>query len=138
MSHALLLTADELPLYGLSADFLDGFEPYELAAQLQSVTDEALGRMQPAIVGPLSSWGADLKGAVGRIVAYELKSLRGLGSTSVSVGDENLLVRAQQARAWLDDVGAGKITPQDIVDSSDDGEAGDSGYSITSDDQRGW
>ena len=138
MAHALLVTVAELPLYGLSSDFLEQFEPYVIEAQLQAVTDEALGRMQPTVVPPITAWGADVKGAVGRIAAYELKSLVGLGSTAVSVGDENLLVRAQQARAWLDSVGDGDITPQDLVDSSDDGLAGDSGFAVSSDDQRGW
>ena len=55
MPHPFLVTADELQLYGLSWDFMKQFSAEEMDANLQTVTDEALGRMKPEIMPPLVS-----------------------------------------------------------------------------------
>ncbi len=139
MPHAFLVTAAELPLYGLDEAFLDQFAPGVMDANLQAVTDEALGRMSPTVVPPLTAWGSDIKAACARIAVYELKSIAGLAPVQASVGDENLLLRAQAARAWLDSVGDGDVTPQGLVDSSaDGGAASGSILSIESNTPREW
>jgi hypothetical protein len=138
MPHELLVTAAELPQYGLDASFIESFDEEIIEANLQAVTDEALGRMAPTVTPPITAWGADIKGACARIAVYELKSLTGLAPVQSAVGDENLLVRAQQARDYLDAIGQGKIQPIGLVDSSADGEAGGVIVAMASDDQRGW
>lgn len=116
--HALLVTAAELPNYGLSSDFLAQFTADQIAAVLQSVTDEALSRIDPEYIQPLTAWGADLKGYVARIAVYELQSIVGMSPSTAAVADENLRMRAQQARDTLDRVGKGEIPLQGVIDST--------------------
>jgi hypothetical protein len=102
----------------------------------KSVSDEALARM--SVEPPVFAVGDDVKGAVGRIAAYELKSVLGLAPTGAAIGDENLLVRATQARQYLDDIGARKITTPGLVDSSDEAAVGAGLFDAESDEPRGW
>ena len=140
MPHPLLIAADEVPLFGISESFLGNFDASVIAANCQAVTDEALGRIAPAYVAPLLSWGSDLKAACARILAYELKSITGIAPTNVAAGDENLLLRAQAAREWLDRVGKGEIELQGVVDSSTGapGTAKSNYVPAISDPLRGW
>lgn len=138
MAHAFLVTPSEIPLYGIGEEFLKQFTAEILDANCQAVTDEVLGRMAPAVVPPLLAWGSDIKANCARILAYELKSIIGLAPTNVAVGDENLLIRAQQARAWFDAVGAGEIDPQDLIDSSTSTDEGGFAPAVTSDARLGW
>lgn len=135
--HAFLVTQVELPLYGISADFLGQFDTPTIEAVLQAVTDEALGRIYPEYTAPLTAWSADLKGYAARIVAYELQSIVGMSPSAAALGDENLRQRAHDARQTLDAVGKGEIPLQGVVDSSTatgDGILVD----ISSDTLRGW
>lgn len=117
MPHAFLATVVDLNRLGVQEKFTDSFSSEVIDANCQAVTDECLGRMGPAVTPPLLSWGSDIRANASRILAYELKSIKGLAPTNVAVGDENLLVRATQAREWFDAVGRGEIKPQDLEDS---------------------
>jgi hypothetical protein len=140
MPHAFLVTADELPLYGLSIAFIDQFDQATLNANLQAVTDELLGRMSPAIVPPILEWGSDIRAIAARIAVYELKSLVGLSPPGAGVGDENLLLRAQEARKMADSIGLGQIQPQDPFEDSSTSTTSEGAavLAIKSDEPRGW
>jgi len=135
--HALLVIQRELPNYGISQDFLDPLPTEMIAAVLQAVTDEVLGRIDPAYVAPLTSWGADLKSYVARIVAYELQSILGMSPSAAAAGDENLRQRATDTRDLLDRVGKGEVALQGVTDSSES--PGDRlVITAVSDTPRGW
>ncbi len=87
---------------------------------------------------PLTAWGEDLKAAVCKIAVYEFLSVRGL-SPEPGSPDGNILKRAEQARVWLRDVGAGKATPTEIADSTPN-VPGTPGFEpeVISSSQRGW
>jgi hypothetical protein len=139
----LLLTADEAPDYGISHAYLDAFEtdnPGVLATKLSAVSGEALGYMKGGggIVLPLTAWGDVTRQKVADLLIYELKSYGGMASGDASVGDQNIILRAQAARDWFKELGMGTAEDPDLVDSSDDGEAGPTSIECSSDETRGW
>jgi hypothetical protein len=91
-------------------------------AESQVTTDLCIGWMQPAITPPLVSWGADVKGQYALVLRGRLKRGAGLAPSAAAVGDENVIASEEKAEAWFKAVGAGEIEPQDLVDSSSDGE----------------
>jgi hypothetical protein len=92
----------------------------------QATTDLCLGWMKPAVVPPLVSWGADIRGQYAFVLRGRLKRRLGLSSQQASVADENILLSEEKAEAWFKAVGAEEIEPVDLVDSSDDGAPGSS------------
>lgn len=138
MPHALLVEKDELPLYGMDVGFTDQFESDTLDAILQAVTDECVGRMAPAVAPPLVNWGSDIRMKCAAIAVYELKSLLGLAPAGAAPGDENVIIRAQEARAWFDAVGDGEITPADPFEDSSGSDSGGAIIEAVSDEPRGW
>lgn len=137
MPHALLVAVNELPFFALDEAFLAQFDVQTLQRVCQAATNEALTLMAPTVIPPILTWGDDLRQPVGKIIAYELKSLKGLAPTDAAVGDENVTSRAIAARALLERVGKGELAFQDFLDSS-----GNQGDAILvdplSDPPRGW
>src|SRR5687768_909498 len=65
---------------------------------------------------PLVTWGSDLKDAVAAIATFRLLMKRGF---SPEAGDNKTYQdQYKDAVSWLKDVGSGKATPVDVVDSS--------------------
>jgi hypothetical protein len=102
----------------------------------KAASDEAIARM--SLEPPVYAVGDDVRGAVGRIAAYELKSIKGLAPTGAAIGDENLLVRATQAREYLDLIGQDKIESPGLIDSSDVAADTSNLFATDSDPERGW
>lgn len=136
-----LIEVDHLRTLGQADDFLDQFTEPELAAAIAAYTAEAFSRLGGSVVPPLSSWGDDIRAAVAKICVYELLSSKGLAPANVADGDANVLLRAQQARDYLDSIRqrweADGTIPYGVVDSR----SSSSGRSIVmpiSDDPIGW
>lgn len=86
---------------------------------------------------PLAAWEDDLRHAVAMAVDWDLMSFRGFNPEANA--DRVVLLRYEQAQAWLEQVAAGKITPM-VTDSSSGATAGDSsaGPVVVTSPQRGW
>jgi hypothetical protein len=103
----------------------------------KAVSLEALSRMAPNVTPPVYAVGDEIKLKVAAIVAYELKSTKGLAPLPTEVGDNNLLVRAKEARDYLDAIGDSDQTPQGVVDSTPTTQTDDL-FAAVSDDPRDW
>lgn len=103
----------------------------------KAVSLEAVSRMSPTVTPPVFAVGEDIKAKVAAIVAYELKSITGLAPLPTEVGDNNLLLRAKEARDYLDAIGDGEQTPQGVQDSTPATQVGNL-FATQSDDRRGW
>lgn len=122
-------------LAALTAERYDARE-----TESQATTDLCLGWMKPAVVPPLVSWGADIRGQYAFVLRGRLKRRLGLSSQQASVADENIIATEEKAEAWFKAVGAGDVEPVDLVDSSDDGAPGSATEFLQpiSDDPIGW
>lgn len=86
---------------------------------------------------PLTAWADDLRHAVAMAVDWDLMSYRGFNPEASA--DRVVLLRFEQAQAWLEQVALGKVTPM-VTDSSSGATAGNSsaGPVVITSPQRGW
>lgn len=124
---------------------------YALGLRSQAVSSVSTGDLETAVEGasvfadsylgarytlPLTSWGDDLRRAVGCIAAYDALSVRGL-SPSSSGADENVRDRYTDAVTWLKGVAAGSISPR-VTDSTPTDESDDGMTAAVSNAPRRW
>lgn len=86
---------------------------------------------------PLTAWDDDLRHAVAMAVDWDVMSYRGFNPERDA--DRVVLLRYEQAEAWMDKVSKGEITPM-VTDSSSGSGPGDStaGPIVITSPQRGW
>lgn len=114
---------------------------YDLrTTNIQAATDLALGWMAPAVIPPLSVWGADMKSKAAALWAGLMLGIRGAAPVEVSPGDERVLTDAHEAIEWFKSVGRGEVTPQNLGDSSDPNQITSGGLQLlpVSKPPRGW
>jgi hypothetical protein len=141
----LLLTKVEASQYGISQAYLDAFDvanPGIIQRKLSAVTSEALGLLGAggALVFPLIKWGDVTRQKVADLLVYELRSYEGLNADPQAASDQNVILRAQQAREALRQIGIenGTLTDPELVDSSADGSARGEIMMPESEEPRGW
>lgn len=88
-----------------------------------AATSEAHKLMADGITPPLTAWGDDVKMHAAGIAYEHLKFGRGFTANGAGVGDENVVLRAQNGRRFFADIGASGLPPHGITDSapSEDG-----------------
>jgi phage gp36-like protein len=118
-------TRSDLAALGVNEDVLGDISPDTLEASLSAASLLADSYLRGKVGLPLKpgsdgTYPLDLRRAVCQIATHDLLSVRGYASE----GDEaNIRRRAEAARDWLEDIGAGAVKPA-WVDSSDDGATG--------------
>lgn len=86
----------------------------EIARKQTAIANSYL-RQNPNVTLPLLRWGDDLRSIVCELVAYQLMKLRGFNPES---SDQIIVDAKNDAFKWLAMVAAGKVTPDDMVDST--------------------
>jgi hypothetical protein len=102
------------------------------------VTSDAVTWMQPRVVPPVVSVGAQIVGWLADLAIFRLKSRSGMTPPGAGSGDDNLRANAEAAEKNLRMIGASEDRPPDLVDSSQ-GDIG-AGFSALpqGDSLRGW
>lgn len=80
-----------------------------------SATDEAAGFLARRYTMPLVAWSTDLVRNVCHVAMWNILSARGFQPEGP---DEVIRMNVSDARKWLEGVGAGRISPPGIVDST--------------------
>ncbi len=136
MAYPQLVTAAEFDLHVMPATAFVGVDtPAKDAASLWA-SSIALGFVKKRKVLPLKSWGADLKSAVGDLMAYKLMGKRGYSPTSGMNG--TIRQAYDDAMAWLRDVSRGTTELIDCVDSTTTPEVDEAGPLASSDPIVNW
>jgi len=95
---------------------LEGISSAEQAEALAAAGDELEGRFNDRYQFPLATWGSDLTTHTCEVAAYKLLTTRG---TAPEGSDYSVLKDLRDAAFdWADKVGAKKISPSGIVDST--------------------
>ncbi len=95
---------------------LAGISDHDKAEGIISASDELWGRFNGRYTGPLTAWGSDLVTHTAEEAACSLLLTRG---TNPEAEEYTVLKDLRDgARAWARDVGASKITPDDIIDAT--------------------
>lgn len=101
-------------------------------------TARALSLMRPRKEPAITSWGADVRGAVAAMVRYGLKDYVGFAPSAAAVGDAQIVTENERAEEFLARIGTGQELPPDMVDSSADGAGAGLMVRATGADSRGW
>jgi phage gp36-like protein len=104
----------EIIEYGAGAAIVAGISTTTQDHACIEASQLADGYLRQQFLLPLTAWGTDLKGAVAKIAAYNLLSIRGFTPDGA---DQNVRDRYDDAIKWLAAVATGKITPS-LTDSS--------------------
>lgn len=106
-------TTAELAQLGINAASLAGISTGDQDKALSAASAEADSYLAARFSVPLTTWGDDLRAAVCKIAAWTLLSRRGLNpdDPAAAVYRSN----AEDARAWLDRVARGIVTPNMAV-----------------------
>jgi hypothetical protein len=124
----------DIDAHALPLESLTGISAHDQAEACIAASDELWGRFNDRYTGPLTAWSSDLVKHTSAEAACSLLLTRGVNPDASEY--EILKDLRDQARAWADKVGASKISPTGIVDSTPStNEAGPSLYTHT---QRGW
>lgn len=83
-----------------------------------AATNEAFALMRDGVIPPLTAWGDDVRMHTAALVYEHLKFAKGFTAAGAGVGDENVILRAQNARRYFADIGSSGISPPGIVDSA--------------------
>lgn len=109
----------DLATVGLSADIIADLDD----ATINSILDMRSKTIDGFLSGsgrytmPIVSGGADLKLCCAVISAYDVMTLLGY-NPSANEASANWRLRYEDQMSWLRDVAAGRVVPQDVVDSS--------------------
>lgn len=130
-AHVLYARLADFGTHSIPKEALGSVPRDEQAAICLAATDEADGYLAAGKKLPLTAWGDDLTAHVANIVAYRVMKRRGFQPE----GDDTLIVKDRDdAIAWLKGVGAGRIEPPGMVDSTP--ETYDAGLYVVSDGER--
>jgi phage gp36-like protein len=124
----------DIDAHALPIESLTGISAHDQAEACIAASDELWGRFNGRYTGPLTSWSSDLTKHTSAEAACSLLLTRGVNPDASEY--EILKDLRDQARAWADKVGAGKITPVGIVDATPSVKEGGS-YAYT-ESKRGW
>jgi hypothetical protein len=83
-----------------------------------AATNEALALMKDGVTPPLTAWGDDVKMHAAGLAYEHLKFAKGFTANGAGAGDENVVLRAQNARRYFADIGTSGLAPPGMTDSS--------------------
>ena len=101
---------------GLTAAALNGVSNGAQVAALQEASGYINSALADQFTLPLIQWGADIRNVCVQIASWYCLRARGYNPTKDA--DVTILKGYAQAMSWLDDVAAGKKTPDQLIDSS--------------------
>lgn len=130
-------TIAELGSLGISSEVTSTISSEVLDGLLQAASAQADGYLQSSgrITLPLTAWGVDLKGAVCKLVAWEIMSV----IVGHNPDDPNNFVwrdRRDEALKWLESVARGLVMPVGITDAVPT--VVETGTAIYTETKRGW
>jgi phage gp36-like protein len=108
MAQAYISKTD-IERFGLNGYALEGIPAQTITDTCLAVSEEADAAFRARYNLPLLSWGSDVRACLAKIAAYELLVVRGF-NPEVSA-DQNLAIRAADARAWLRAVARQEMQP---------------------------
>ena len=100
---------DDIARYGVNGAALAGIPSQDITDVCLAVSEEADAAFRSRYNLPLLDWGTDVRSQLARIAAYELLVVRGFNPELAA--DQNLLARADAARAWLRGVARQEMQP---------------------------
>lgn len=107
------ITAADISRYGVNGAALDMIPSQDIDDVCLAVSEEADAAFRSRYNLPLVSWGTDVRSNLSRIAAYELLVVRGFNPELGA--DQNLQMRADQARAWLKSVARQEYQPNVVA-----------------------
>ena len=114
-------------------------EPDRVQTALETASGIIDGYISTRYVLPLAVFGDDFREACVALAAWNLGISTGLG---IDGDNSSAYLRAQHARKWLEGVGAGRINPAGVTDSTPTPTPNDlaptTGASVKSNPPRGW
>lgn len=116
VAHVTYVQPERLTAFGVLAKALKDMPPETLAEQCVAASSECDGYLARRYTLPLTAWGPDLERTAGQIAVYEV--IYGIRGIDPEGPDAILIDRAKDSRKWLERVGAGSISPPEIVDST--------------------
>lgn len=114
-----LVEPAELTDYNVPRAFLESFDSgaTEITTACVSVTGEALYLMRNAVRPPLTAWGAEVKTHAAAMVYAILKRGKGATPRGAGMGDENIFLAEEAARAFFRGIGEGG-KPDNMTDAA--------------------
>lgn len=100
--------ASDLAALGVRVQATTGISSGDINSALDAASLLFDSYARARYVVPFTTWGADVTGAVSKVAAYEILSVRGL-SPAESQSDQNIRDRYRDAIAWMKDVSAGRV-----------------------------
>jgi phage gp36-like protein len=133
VAHFVYAGPEDVESVAIPADALEDIAESDLVAGCVAATSEADGYLGNGFVMPLQSWGPSLTLQCARLAVWNAVSFRGFQPEGP---DEVIRDNWKAAIRWLERIGAGTLSPPDIVDSTPD--EYDAGAAVVSEPSRGW
>jgi len=133
VAHVVYAGPEHIESVGIPADALEDIAESDLVAGCIAATSEADGYLGNGLALPLQSWGESLTLQCARVAVWNAVSFRGFQPEGP---DQAIRDNWKAAIRWFERIGAGTLSPPDVVDSTPD--EYDAGSAIASAPIRGW